>query len=78
MSSFPGCWSGRGLGGVGGRSGVETFGMQEEGKKLLAIIGSAFSSILLKATTNINLKDFDDWGKKFEEKDFMTDRLKRF
>jgi hypothetical protein len=52
--------------------------MQEEGKKLLAIIGSAFSSILLKATTNINLKDFDDWGKKFEEKDFMTDRLKRF
>lgn len=51
---------------------VDKFKMGEEGKKLLTVIAGALGSILLKATTNLNLKDITKLGERYEEKRFMV------
>ena len=51
---------------------VNTFDMKEEGKKRLAVIASAFGSLLLKATTTLELKDVDELGKRYEEERFQA------
>ena len=51
---------------------VNTFDMKEEGKKLLAVIASAFGSLLLKTTTTLELKDVDELGKRYEEERFQA------
>ena len=51
---------------------VNTFDMKDEGKKLLSVIASAFGSLLLKATTTLELKDVDELGKRYEEERFQA------
>ena len=51
---------------------VDKYEMKEEGKKLLAVIATAFGSTLLKATTTLNAKDVDELGKRFEEERFLV------
>lgn len=51
---------------------VDRFDIKEEAKKLLLVISMAFSSILLKSTTTLNLKDVDALGKRYEEERFQV------
>ncbi len=51
---------------------VDTFDLQEEGKKLLTVIAGAFGSMLLKATTTLSLRDVDELGKRYEEERFQA------
>ncbi|MBI3934840.1 MAG: AAA family ATPase [Acidobacteria bacterium] len=51
---------------------VNTFKMGEEGKKLLAVISSAFGSLLLKATTTLDAKDLDTFGERYEQERFLV------
>ncbi len=51
---------------------VDKFKMKQEAKKLLMVIAGAFGTMLLKATTNLNIKDIDNLGKRYEEERFLV------
>ena len=47
-------------------------GKDQEIKKTLMVIAGAFGSMLLKATTSLNIKDLQEIGEKFEEERFLV------
>ncbi|MHA2231156.1 MAG: P-loop NTPase fold protein [Candidatus Hodarchaeales archaeon] len=49
---------------------VDQLDLQEQGSKLLTVIAGAFGSVLLKATTNLTIKDIDELATRFEEERF--------
>lgn len=51
---------------------VDTFQLEEEGKKILVTIAAAFGSMLLKVSTSLSLKDIDALGKRFEQEQFRV------
>ncbi len=44
---------------------------KEEVKKLLIVIAGAFGSMLLKATTNLKMKDINQLGERYKEEQFL-------
>jgi len=47
-------------------------GKNQDFKKLLMVIAGAFGSMLLKATTNLSVKDIEKFGERFEEERFLV------
>ncbi len=51
---------------------VDQLSLGTKGKKLLTVISAAFGSALLKATTNLTVKDIDEFGKRYAKEQFTV------